>query len=586
MRLTKAAAAAAAAALLMTAACTGGSSSGDREPPTTGLGADPDSGKDPSAEAPLKIPDGASEGGTLSVQSARAPSTLDPTQAYGKDSTGILSGLVTRSLTQLVHGDGKMVLIPDMATDLGRPNADNTAWTFTLRQGLKYEDGSHVRADDVAYAIKRSFADKELPGGPTYNQRYFLDGDTYQGPFSDGDDYAGVVVDGNDITIRMSRPFPDMDYYASFPAFTAIPEDEDNRDNPADYGEHPLATGPYKFADYEAGSSLSLVRNDKWEPRTDPGRIQSVAGWEFDFGQSSAKLERAIVDDSGSARTTLTYDSVAPATYRAIQEEGGDRLVAGSLPCTYLWYLDMRKIKEIEVRRALGLAYPYKDAWRAAGELVGVTRQGGTSILPPGTAGRREFDPLGNQGTESDPKRSRALLRKAGYDPGEYEITWYFSSDDVTSVDVKDVVVSGLEAGGFKASPIVSSSASVRADEKENDAPVNVIANTGWCSDWPTGGSWFPAQWDGDLVGERGRPNPSMIDEPALDSEQDRIQELGPEEAADAWGRFDEKLMTEYYPAVNIGYSGQVMVFGSEVGGMEHDNVRGMPTFNQMYVIE
>ena len=76
--------------------------------------------------------------------------------------------LVTRALTQYVYDPetNDMVLAPDMATDLGTPNEDNTEWTFTLRDGLKYEDGTDVKAEDVAYAISRSFAIEELPGRP------------------------------------------------------------------------------------------------------------------------------------------------------------------------------------------------------------------------------------------------------------------------------------------------------------------------------------------------------------------------------------------------------------------------------------
>ena len=73
-----------------------------------------------------------------------------------------------RSLTQYAYDadSNDMQLIPDMATDLGRPSEDNKEWTFTLRDGLKYEDGTPVKAEDVAYAVKRSFAIAELPGRP------------------------------------------------------------------------------------------------------------------------------------------------------------------------------------------------------------------------------------------------------------------------------------------------------------------------------------------------------------------------------------------------------------------------------------
>ena len=97
----------------------------------------------------------------------------------------------------------------------------------------------------------------------------------------------------------MSRPFPEMDYYASFPVFTGIPE---AKDTGTEYGNHPLATGPYMFEDYKPGTSLTLVKNPNWDPATDPGRIQSVDTWVFKFGEDTAKLENTILSDAARAR--------------------------------------------------------------------------------------------------------------------------------------------------------------------------------------------------------------------------------------------------------------------------------------------
>src|SRR3954468_7987874 len=255
----------AAAALMTLAACGGGGGGSSSTPNSNGKieGGNAGSFKDPNAKAPAPVPSNAAQGGTFTVLTNQVPSTLDPTQAYYVDSTAILSDLVLRSLTQYAYDadTNDMQLIPDMATDLGKPSEDNKEWTFTLRDGLKYEDGTPVKAEDVAYAVKRSFAIAELPDGPTYQTTFFLDGDKYKGPFKDKGAYKGVEVNGNDITIKMRRPFTDMDYLASFPQFTAIPE---AKDNPETYGQHPLATGPYKFADYKPGSSLTLVKNENW----------------------------------------------------------------------------------------------------------------------------------------------------------------------------------------------------------------------------------------------------------------------------------------------------------------------------------
>ena len=602
MRMKRPAVVITAAALMGAAACGGGGGGG----PEAGPGTGPDDTQSPQgisnpggnvggaidddAPAPAPEMEGATEGGTLTVLTSVAPTTFDPTRAYYVDSTAILSALVTRSLTQYIwrdedgDGNGEMILVPDMATNTGVPNDDNTEWTFTLREGLKYEDGSPVKCDDVAYAVKRSFAIAELPDGPTYQTTFFKDGATYKGPYKDGANYNGVECNGQDLTIFMRRPFSDMPYYGSFPAFTAIPEEKDT--NPTAYGRHPMATGPYMFDEYRPGSLLTLKKNPHWDPATDPGRHQYVDGWTFKFGQDSAQIDNVIINDQGDAQTTLTYDNIIAADYPTAQAEGAlDRLVTGTSPCTYMWYLDMRKITDIDVRRAIGWAFPYKAVWKAGGEIIGLTRIPGTTILPPGTPGRKVYESLpGNDGSETDPAKAKALLEKAG-EMG-YEIKFLYATNDPLSVQAKNAIVEGLKAGGFTPKPIASTVETIRDDRTKYDSPINV-RSSGWCSDWPTGGSWFPAQWYGDLVGLEGMPNPANFKVPEVDKQIDNILDnMTLKQATEAWGELDELIETKYYPAVILGYSGTAFLHGSKVGGMENDEVRGMPTLNQMFITE
>jgi len=581
MRLKKSAVAVmATASLLALAACGGGSDSDSPETvvPSAEAGGGAGAGKDATMEGPLAVPEDAAQGGKVTVLTAGVPFTFDPTRAYYTDSTAIMN-LVTRALTQYVYDPetNDMVLAPDMATDLGTPNEDNTEWTFTLKDGLKYEDGTDVKAEDVAYAVSRSFAIEELPDGPTYQLTFFQDGDTYKGPYKDKSPYKGVVVDGNDITIKMSRPFPEMDYYASFPVFTGIPQAKDTKE---EYGNHPLATGPYMFKDYKPGSSLTLVKNPNWDPATDPGRIQSVDEWDFKFGEDTAKIENTILSDTGDGQTTITYDNVTPPTYKKVTTDSPDRLVVGTSPCTFMWYMDMTKITDINVRKAVGYAYPYVDVWKAAGEIVGLTRVPSTSILPPGTAGRVEYDVLGIKGQNTDPAKSQELLKEANAEG--YELKFLYSTDDPLSVAAKDQLVKGLEAGGFTATPIATTAEKAREERSNYDSPIN-IRSSGWCSDWPSGGSWFPAQWDGALVGLEGMPNPANFKEADADAKQKEILDGSAEDAAASWGEFDKFIEETYYPAVTTGYSGTAIIRGSKIGGMFNDSVRGMPTLSIMY---
>ena len=582
MRLKKTATVLASAALLTVAACGGGNGgNGGSNEDTTGEGGSAGSGQDPDAQAPAKDIEGATKGGTMTINSNVAPSTLDPTRTYYVDSGAIMSNLVTRALTQYKYDPKtkQMILVPDMATDLGKPNKDLTEWKFTLREGLKYDDGTAVKAEDVEYAIKRAFAVDELPDGPTYNQTFFLDGDKYKGPFKDKGDYKGVVVDGNTITIKMTKPFGDMPYYASFPTFTAIPEAADT--DPQKYGNKPKATGPYKFESYKAGQSLTLVKNEFWDPATDTARHQYADKWQFNFAQDQTKIDNVVLDDQGLGQTTANYSDVTNANYSKAKDSG--RLVTGSSPCTFMWYMDQTKITDLKVRQALGWAYPYRASWRAGGKIEGVTRKASPTILPPGTAGRKEYQALeGQDGKTTDPAKAKALLKEAGADG--FEIKWPYATDDPEQVKRKDQEVKALEEAGFKASPVASTTDTIRDLLSDAKADINVRYQ-GWCSDWPSGGSWFPAQWDGALVGQAGMPNPSQFKEADTDAKQEEIlTNLSGEEANKAWGDLDELIQTKYYPAVTIGYAGVAMAHGSKVGGMGVNNVYGMPTFMDMFV--
>ena len=121
----------------------------------------------------------------------------------------------------------------------------------------------------------------------------------------------------------------------------------------------------------------------------------------------------------------MTYDNVTPPTYKKITTDSPDRLVVGTSPCTFMWYMDMTKITDINVRKAVGYAYPYVDVWKAAGEIVGLTRVPGTSILPPGTAGRVEYDVLGIKGQNTDPAKAKELLKEANAEG--YEIKFLYA---------------------------------------------------------------------------------------------------------------------------------------------------------------
>ena len=572
--------------MLALTACTGSSGGTSHDRPASGIDVnrlgDTGNGMDPTREGPVTVR-GAIEGGTVHVLSSEGLNTMDPTEAYFLNTESILGGLVTRSLTQYVYDPktGQMMLVPDLATDLGRHNKDYTEWRFTIREGVKWENGQDVTPEDVRYGILRSFDRSAFPQGPSYSNEYFLDGDSYKGPYKSGLDYRGVTVTGNTITIKMNKPFPDMPYWGAMPAMGPIPR---GNDQPDKYRLHPWATGPYEFDQYTPEKSLTLVRNPQWDPTTDPGRTQYPEKYVFDFQTHSSKIDQILLADQGDGKNTVTYDNVLPEDFRTFRDQHSDRLDLGGQPCTAYWAPDYRQVRSKLVRQALAWAYPYKDAALAGGYIEGVTRVFGSNLMPPGIPGRTAYQALpGHQPGQTDTAKARALLKKAG--ALGYEIKWLFANDDEQQVRAKDVVAKSLEAAGFKASPVATTVADLSTQREDpNNKDINVRSAT-WCSDWPSGGSWFPPVLKTtNLAAEGIGSNYAVFSEPEVDKRINDVLAMPAGRQPAAWNDLDKLVAQKYFPLFVLGYGGVAMAHGSNVQNVKVDSVLGSIDWKDLWV--
>ena len=583
-------AAASTAVLLVLSAC-GGSDDTENDDraggnDSIGNGGATGDARDPDREGPVSI-EGAEEGGTVKLISVTPLETMDPSEAYYTHTAAILGGLVTRSLTQYVLDPetNTPILVPDLATDLGTSNEDFTEWSFTLRDGIKYEDGTPVTVEDLKFGLERTMDTTTFPESPGfYSQDYYEGGADYQGPYTgDGAELDSIAIDGNTVTITMAKPFPDMPYWAAFPANGPIPQGAAS--DPAKYRAHPLSTGPYMFEEYVPKKTLTLVRNPHWDPDSDPGRTAYPDRYEMDFTVASEQVDALLLNDQGDAKNSMTFDDVLGSNYRKFLDQAGDRLVTGTTPCTRYWAMDYRKITNLGVRQALALAYPYSAAIKASGNIEGVNRIPGTNLLPPGSPGRTEYEPLGVPAGTTDPARSRELLEEAG-EVG-FEIKFLFATDDPSSVAAKDAIAKGLEEGGFTATPVPSSLENLTTMREDPNADINVRAGA-WCADWPSGGSWFPPLLQTEDVEAQGQiaQNWSMFSEPDVDARIDEILSLPVGEQAAAWNELDEYISTTYFPHFVTTYDGSAWAHGSNVHGAYSDVVLGMPTFKNIYLTQ
>jgi peptide/nickel transport system substrate-binding protein len=577
-----------ATAALTLSACGGSGSSSDSGtgPIDSGQLGNTGGGKDATATGPVSI-DGAQKGGTVTVlTNTGLTTTIDPAEAYYLDTMSIDGQLLTRSLTQYRY-DSKskqMVLVPDLATDLGQHNDDYTRWTFTIRPGVKFEDGTTVTAKDVAWGMQRCMDVATFPTGPCqyYSNVYFRGGSAYKGPYTaPSQKFTAVKVSGDKLTIFMDKPFPDMPYWGAFPANGPVPAGKAS--DPKTYKNHPLSTGPYMIKTFNPAKELVLERNPYWDPKTDPARTAYPDGYDFKTQQQSEKIDQILLSDSGDGQTTLTYDNLLAPDYQKMQQDDADRLTLGGQPCTFYWAPDNRKIKDKSIREALSWAYPYKNVILAGGDVPGVTAVPANNLMPPGIPGRTPYNVTGRKAFQTDANKAKALLQ--GADAVGYEIKFLFRTDDPVSVKVKDATVRALEQAGFKASPVPTTIANYTADRAKTTSDINV-RSASWCSDWPSGSTWLPtvyANTKPDKTGSLGADY-AAFSNASVQRQVDAIQQMPLEQQPGAWNDLDKQVMEKFFPIFPTYYGGVVMAHGSKVQGMADDSALGMPTWNTMWV--
>ncbi len=541
-------------------------------------------GKDAERAAPAAEVDGATAGGTITVYlpGDPGPDSLDPTDGWSVTGNSIQQALTSRSLTQYSRDPktGQMVLVPDLATDLGTPNEDFTEWKFTIRDGAKWEDGSPVTAEEVAWGIQRSMDSDSFPAGPgtEYSQTYFSGAGEYKGPYTDkGKKWDGVSVSGSDITIKMAKPFPDMDYWGAFMAMGPAPLGKAS--TPPDYGKHPLSNGPYKVESFRPNEELVLVKNDQWDPATDSARHQYADKWVFKFNQDQAKVDQIMLSDNADSQSALST-AVGSNNYERANTELGDRLVQQSAQCTSFLSPDYKKITDINVRKAIAYAYPYNDVWLASGEVPGVTRVPANSIMPPGMAGKKEYFVDGEQFTYN-PEKSKELLKEAGYEPGDFKITMIYYETDPLAVAAQKQLTKGFEEGGFtvKAIPVQDSPYNIWLDPSNKLNKTLNLRGVNWCSDWPSALTMLPP-----LTKTGAAYNTAQFSEKSIDDKMNNITTLPLEEQADAWGALDEEIETKYFPIIPTAFRNELFMFGSKIGNGVGDGEISAPNYKDMYV--
>lgn len=559
---------------------TGGASPDEAK---TNTGATVKVGTAADSQGPAPEVAGARKGGIIRPIGKEDFSHLDPQNIYYAWNDTV-ANLYVRQLTGYkIAPDGGLTLVGDLATDTGTVSDGGKTWTFTLKDGLKWEDGSELTVDDVRHGFERGFASfttnganyvqTALTGTPDFRS-------VYQGPYG-GKHLSQIVTDAakKTITFHLKLARPDLNFTLAMHSYGAVPVKLDTK---AKYDKDPVSCGPYRISAHAVDKSMTLVRNPHWDATTDPIRTAYPDSFVFEFGPQDLQATDRLIADSGTDQFAVSSFVNVPS--QRLQKVTSDpelvkRSINGLLNATYYYAINMKRVPDLKVRQALNYAWPlYGIRQIYGGPLAG---DYATTTLTPFILGRKEFDVFGKlKKPQGDTAKAKQLLKEAGK-LGMKIVYAYQQSDvyDQTAVVIKNA----LTKAGFD--PVIKpiNSANYYDQIQQLDNPYDVMW-FGWGPDWPTGYTMIQPLYDGRAIAN-GANNISQLKVTSIDSQIDAdVLITDQKKQGAAWAALDEEIMTKYAPIIPETYQRRYYLQGSKVGGALFDPLFEAYVLYKLYV--
>ncbi|MFE2373474.1 ABC transporter substrate-binding protein [Streptomyces sp. NPDC059398] len=488
------------------------------------------------------------KGGTVTYEHSSAADSLDPGNTY-YGWVQNFSRLYARALVTFNPAPGKdgLKIVPDLATSLGKASPDAKTWTYHLRKGVKFQDGTVITSKDVKYAIERTFAREALSNGPTYFSTYLKDGDKYKGPYKDksADGLKSIETpDDSTIVFHLSKPFADMDYLASFSQTAPVPQ---KADKGASYVQHIVSSGPYKFASYSESRGATLVRNPQWDPKTDPVRKALPDKINLNFNVQPTTVDEHLLNDTSTADiagTGLQSKTQPKVITKATEKAKTDDPYAGALQYLAL-NVHVKPFNNADCRKAVQYVADKADMVDAiGGEVRG---DPATTVIPPGVSGYKKFDLYPTPGNKGDVTKAKQYLAKCGKPKG-FKTTLTARSDRPDEVTSATQLQQSLKKIGiiadiktFPSDKYFTDFAGVPDWVHKNNAGMMMMA---WGADWPAGFGYIDQIVDGKAIKPSGGTNLMELDDPKINAEIVKgIGTLDNAKRNATWGQVDQMVM-------------------------------------------
>jgi peptide/nickel transport system substrate-binding protein len=472
------------------------------------------------------------EGGTLNATYASFPDYLDPALSYTQEGWAAMADVYIPLLTYK-HAEGVegSEVIPGLAKEMPKITNGGKTYTLFLRPGLKYSDGTPVRASDFTYAVERVFK-TNFGGSPFYTDIVGAEkfAETKSGgiPGIKANDKTGEIV------IDLVKPRGTFTNELGLMFVAPVPPDTPSTNQSP---TPPPATGPYVITKSDPGQGWSYERNPEWAKANSKAMPEYPSGHMDKINITIIRNPSTQVNDVEQGKFDWMQTEPPPDRYPEIKSkyEGSQFRIEPTISTYYFW-MNTKKppFDNLKVRQAVNYAVD-----PAALERIYVGSIAGTQqILPPGMPGYEKFELYPH-----NLAKAKEMIKEAH--PSDMDITVWGDSEAENEAAVtyyQDV----LEQIGFHTTLKVLNP----------DNYFTVIGNqttadldTGWADwfqDYPHPNDFFQPLLASESILPTNNGNFAEVENPKFDREIAKLSEeqLGPEQEA-AYAKLDKGYMEE-----------------------------------------
>jgi peptide/nickel transport system substrate-binding protein len=472
---------------------------------------------------------------------------LDPALSYTVEGWQIMWNVYLPLIGyKHVNGPDGATIVPYLAQDLPKVTNGGKTYTMTLRKGLKYSDGTAVKASDFSASIVRDFK-VDSPGVGFFGNIVGADN-------AKSGSISGITTNdaSGKITINLKSPQGDFmnilatTFAAPVPAKTPA---KDQSTTPAP------ATGPYMIKSYKPNKQAIVVRNPSFKASMFGGNVPSGNPDRMTIdiiGDDSVALQRVI-----NGTDDYDFHQIPPDRLAATQQKYGNQIKVYTPANTFYYFMNVRQapFNNLKVRQAVNYAINRNALVRLYGGLAKPTE----NILPPTYPQYKKHNLY-----PYNVAKAKQLIKDAGATGADVTV-WTSDNESRRAPEAAQYLQQVLKSIGLNAK-LKQINAAIYWTTVGNQATKAQIGFADWFQDYPHPLDWFDVLLNGGRITQTHNNNYSNFDDAAVNAKIDALKKESKLTGSvnSQWAQVDKMVMEQAPWAPYINQQG-IDTFNSDI---------------------